>query len=414
MTSTTCDVVIVGGGIAGCAAAIRLARSGFAVTVLEKEAAYLDRVRGECLVHWGYVQAQAMGIAESLDATPGASFVTRLMGYDETLPLELAKARPSDMTGIVDGVPGLLCAGHVDMREKLANDAVQAGARLLRGVNHVAVEPGDRPAVEFEHEAANHRLAANLVVVADGKNSRIRKSLGIDLHTSGPRACLAGMLIDDGGIWDRAETTQSVFGENLIYVMPRGDNLSRLYITRTVDNPNRFTGSGKEQRMLDCLDVAGLPFGKELSQARPAGPCSSFITDDSWTAQPYAQNVVLIGDTAGWSNPVTGQGLAIALRDARIVTDLFLEAGGAWTTDHARTYAQERSERMRRLRYASALTDLIMAHGQNDRAARRKAIFRRIRTNPMLAKALDACHRGPWTISEEAFTPSNLVELAMA
>ena len=69
---------------------------------------------------------------------------------------------------------------------------------------------------------------------------------------------------------------------------------------------------------------------------------------------------------------------------------------------------------MRRLRYASALTDLIMAHGQTERAQRRKTLFKRMRTNPMLAKALDACHRGPWTVPEDAFTPSNLVELAMA
>lgn len=414
MDTTNCDVVIVGGGIAGCAAAIRLARAGYAVTLLEKEAVYLDRVRGECMVHWGYEQAIAMGIGDVLGDTPGASFVTRLMAYDETLPLEVAQARAVSMAGIVEGVPGLFCAGHVDMRERLAAEAVLAGATVLRGVEHVEVELGERPRVSFEHAGGKHQLSASLVLVADGKNSRIRKALGIELFTSSPRACLAGMLIDDGGIWDRAETTQSVFGENLIYIMPRNDNLSRLYVTRTVDNPNRFTGPGKEQRLLDCLNVEGLPFGKELSQAKPAGPCSSFITDDSWTSQPYAEGVVLIGDTAGWSNPVTGQGLAIAMRDARIVTDLFLEANGAWTMAHARNYAEERSERMRRLRHASALIDLLMAHGQNNRAVRRKTMLKRMHSNPVLGKALEACHLGPWNVPENAFTPSNLVELAMA
>jgi 2-polyprenyl-6-methoxyphenol hydroxylase-like FAD-dependent oxidoreductase len=408
------DVVIVGGGIAGCAVAIRLARAGHAVTLLEKEATYLDRVRGECMVHWGYEQAIAMGIDAILEDTPGVSFVTRLMAYDETTPIEVARARPHDMTGIVEGVPGLYCAGHVDMRERLATEAMLAGATVLRGVEHIAVQPGEQPEVGFEHRGSKHRLGATLVLVADGKNSRLRKALGIELHTSGPRACLAGMLIDDGGIWDRAETTQSVFGENLIYVMPRNNNLSRLYITRTADNPNRFTGPGKEQRMLDCLNVAGLPFGKELSQAKPAGPCSSFITDDSWTHRPFAEGVVLMGDTAGWSNPVTGQGLAIALRDARKITDLFLDADGAWSSDHSRRYAEERSERMRRLRHASALMDLLMAHGQSDRALRRKAMFKRLRANPVLGKALEACHLGPWKVDEAAFAPSNLVELAMA
>jgi 2-polyprenyl-6-methoxyphenol hydroxylase-like FAD-dependent oxidoreductase len=407
-------VAIVGGGIAGCAAALRLARAGHAVTLLEKEVVYQDRVRGECMVHWGYEQAIAMGIDDALSDTIGASFVTRLMAYDETVPLEAAMARPHDMARIVEGVPGLFCAGHVDMREALAAAARLAGATVLRGVEHVEVQAGKRPKVEFEHEGSKNSIEADLVLVADGKNSRIRKALGIALHTSGPRACLAGMLIDDGGVWDRAETTQSVFGENLIYVMPRDHNLSRLYITRTVDNPNRFTGPGKEQRMLDCLNVEGLPFGKELSQAKVAGPCSSFITDDSWTHCPYTEGVVLMGDTAGWSNPVTGQGLAIALRDVRIITDLYLEADGAWHIDLSRSYAAERSERMRRLRHASALTDLLMAHGQSDRAQRRKAMFKRLRVDPKLGEALNACHRGPWTVAEDAFAPSNLVELAMA
>ncbi|MFM9976413.1 MAG: NAD(P)/FAD-dependent oxidoreductase, partial [Beijerinckiaceae bacterium] len=244
------DVVIIGGGIAGSAAAIRLARAGYAVTVLEKEADYVDRVRGECMVHWGYEQAIAMGIGDILGGTPGASFVTRLMAYDETLPLEVAQARAHSMAGLVEGIPGLFCAGHVDMREQLSAEAERAGATFLRDVDHVEVQPGERPMVSFEHDGIKHQLSANLVLVADGKNSRIRKALGITLHTSGPWACLAGLLIDDGGLWDRAETTQSVFGENLIYVMPRGDNLSRIYITRTMDNPNRFTGEGKEQRML--------------------------------------------------------------------------------------------------------------------------------------------------------------------
>lgn len=408
------DVVIVGGGVAGCAAAIRLARSGYTMTILEKEVDYVDRVRGECMVHWGYEQAIAMGIADIMSETPGASFVTRLMGYDETLPVEVAKTKGRDVSQMVEGVPGLLCVGHVDIREKLANAAVGAGATLLRGALQVDVEPGARPTVSFTHDGDPQQISAGLVLVADGKNSRLRNQLGIDLAKSGPRACMSGMLVDDGGIWDRAETTQGVFGDNLLYIMPRGNNLSRLYVARTVNNPDRLAGSGKEQRMLDCFNVDGLPFGEEISRAQPVGPCGSFVTDDSWTAKPFAENVVLMGDAAGWSNPVTGQGLSIALRDARILTDLFLQADGAWRADLSSDYAAERSERMRRLRYASALMDMVIAHGVEDRAARRKRMFRRMHANPKLIEALEACHIGPWNVAEDAFTPSNLAELAMA
>ena len=44
------DVVVVGGGVAGSAAAARLATAGLSVIVLERETVFTDRVRGEGLV----------------------------------------------------------------------------------------------------------------------------------------------------------------------------------------------------------------------------------------------------------------------------------------------------------------------------------------------------------------------------
>ena len=56
------DVVIVGGGIAGSALALVLARQGLEVTVLEQQTEYHDRVRGEVLVPWGVAEAEELGM----------------------------------------------------------------------------------------------------------------------------------------------------------------------------------------------------------------------------------------------------------------------------------------------------------------------------------------------------------------
>ena len=77
-------------------------------------------------------------------------------------------------------------------------------------------------------------------------------------------------------------------------------------------------------------------------------------------------------------------------------------------------YARERSDRMRRLRFASALTDLLMAQGVPDRADRKARMEALVRRQPGLLAALDAVHRGPWRVSEEAFEPSILTALAAA
>ena len=59
--------------------------------------------------------------------------------------------------------------------------------------------------------------------------------------------------------------------------------------------------------------------------ATPAGPCATYPGDDTWTDAPFADGVVLIGDAAGYNDPIIGQGLSIAMRDARIVRDLILD-----------------------------------------------------------------------------------------
>src|SRR5262249_60355064 len=105
------DVVIVGGGISGSALALALARRGASVTVLERQEDYADRVRGEYMHPWGVAEAQQLDLLGILlDA--GGVFATRGVGYDESIPSDVAEARARDISSIVPGVPGGLGVGH--------------------------------------------------------------------------------------------------------------------------------------------------------------------------------------------------------------------------------------------------------------------------------------------------------------
>lgn len=405
-------VVVIGGGIAGCAIAARLAGAGHEITVLEQEFEYSDKVRGEGLVNWGVLEAQAMGLGEVLLGAPGASVMTRYVGYDETVSIERARRTAKDLAGVIDGVPGLIGIGHPQFRQALADHAAKAGVEIVVGISSVHAEPGPQPSVSYAVDGAERRIAADLVVVADGKGSGTRRALGVALQTTTHRMMLTGMLIDDGGVWDRAETAVGVVGRDQLFVIPRGDGRIRLYVGRLVGD-ERFNGADRQQRFLECFRTEHFPDSDALADATVAGPIASFPMTDSWTEDPVLPGVVLAGDAAGWSNPITGQGLAVALRDARVITDLLLESA-TWTSGTLVPYREERRERMARLRFASALTDLITAFGTDDRAARRERAGRLLRTRPDLAAAFEAVHGGPWSLPGEAFSPDKLMTLALA
>lgn len=145
---TMLDAVVVGGGIAGSALATVLARAGHEVLVLEREARYRDKVRGEVLLCWGVAELQRLGLEQVLlDA--GGHYATRSVAYDEVTDPAQAEANAAPLDAFLPGVPGLLDVGHPEACAALADAAAAAGATVLHGVGAVEVTPGDPPLVRY-------------------------------------------------------------------------------------------------------------------------------------------------------------------------------------------------------------------------------------------------------------------------
>lgn len=114
-----------------------------------------------------------------------------------------------------------------------------------------------------------------------------------------------------------------------------------------------------------------------------------------------APGVVLIGDAAGYNDPIIGQGLSMALRDARIVRDLV--QGASRAPVDLRAYGEERFERMRRVRLIAdvfALTEV--EDGADNRAARRAFAGQKMSDlDPDFAPLMVGAFAGPETIPAE-------------
>ena len=126
---------------------------------------------------------------------------------------------------------------------------------------------------------------------------------------------IAGLLISGLDIDNSADF---IAGEGDLFMagFHQEGGRARVYLCPGVSQADRFTGNGNVDHFLADCEFACLPFGKELAAGRQDGPLATYPGDDTWIDRPFGPGAVLIADAAGYSNPIVGQGLSIAMHDA--------------------------------------------------------------------------------------------------
>jgi 2-polyprenyl-6-methoxyphenol hydroxylase-like FAD-dependent oxidoreductase len=252
-----------------------------------------------------------------------------------------------------------------------------------------------------------HEVQASLVVGADGRASTVRKQTGITLERQEPISYIAGLLLE--GLDDVPDDHDVLAGEGdgFFVLFHQGGGRARAYIAPGLSGQHRFSGPNGTREFLAAWNLTCYPWSDHIVNATPAGPIATYPGDDTWTATPYADGVVLVGDAAGHNDPVIGQGLSIAMRDARTVRDLVLN--GARTADSFASYGAERYGRMARLRFIADILAMTFAEDADNRHARR-ALFleRQAAMDPETMTLLAASFAGPENMPEEAIDPTML------
>jgi 2-polyprenyl-6-methoxyphenol hydroxylase-like FAD-dependent oxidoreductase len=219
-----------------------------------------------------------------------------------------------------------------------------------------------------------------------------------------------GMLVDGLHGWPAAQMSLGTEGDLYYLVFPRAHGRVRLYLLHDLGQRGRFAGPDRQSTFLDAFRLRCLPDADVFRAARPAGPCAFYPMNDTWTDGPAAPGVVLVGDAAGWNDPIIGQGLSIAMRDVRMVADV-VRAGPDRSVAAFAPYVQERQERMRRLRTAAEVATALVATFTPAGAARRKAYNAIFRTDPVLGGPRLAPQLGPDNVPAEAFGPENVARI---
>ncbi len=404
MNNHTYDLAIIGGGIGGGALATVMARGGYDVLVLEKSTVYRDLVRGEWMAPWGVVEANRLDLYDDLVAA-GGHHLSRHITYGEDIDPVTAEANALPIAALVPDVPGPLCIGHPAHCDLLQELSLKAGVQALRGVTDIGVTLGAAPSVTYTHDGTQHTAYARMIVGADGRGSLVRRAARIELQRDPTHHFFSGLLVEDAHGFPDDLQVIGAEGDVHFLAFPQGNGRIRLYLGFPQEQPNRFAGDNGPGVFLDAFRLQTVPLSEHLANATPAGPCHAYPNEDAWTETPYAPGMALIGDAAGWNDPIIGQGLSITYRDVRIVSEI-LRAGDDWSPDAFAPYAEERGERMRRLRFAASIQAAVLNEfGEEARQRRLRAVERQA-ANPLLQLAQLATMVGPDAIPAPAFEES--------
>jgi flavin-dependent dehydrogenase len=313
---------VVGGGPAGSTTARLLALRGWRVRLLDRARFPRPKPCGECLNPGAVAALERLGVLDdvlALEPAPLAGWVVGASGgprFARFTRQPIAVAR------------GRFPAGHggFSLDRARLDHALLAAARRAG----VEVEEGRRVA------AADPVLAAAPVVVgADGLRSvvaraagayrrapRLRK-LSITLHVE-------AVALDPSEGWIRLDALGTV---GLAPLDPGGARWNATVVVDARAHGRTVAGDPAAFALARVADV--------LAPAPPpravAGP---------WTSGPFdwpgrravADGVVLVGDAAGYFDPLTGQGIFRALRSAELAADAIdtaLRTGRAFRRDLA-------------------------------------------------------------------------------
>ena len=403
------DVIIVGGGVGGSALAATLAATlaaaGLRVELLEREAVFTDRVRGEWMAPWGVAEAKVLGIYDLLIQS-GGHHLRRAVNYDELLSPALAEAAELALTDLHPAAPGPLCMEHVTMQNTLLRHARSSGAKVRRGVSDLKVAVTPAPTVEFMHDGAYQQHSAKIIIGADGRSSSVRRQLGFILQEQPVDHLISGLLVTNADAWPQDTQAIGKAGEVMYLVFPQGGGKVRLYVEYALEDRGRYTGEQGTRNLLAAFDTDVLPGGPALSRATPIGPCRAYPSQFAELERPCCEGAVLIGDAAGFTDPILGQGLSVTLRDARMLRDVLL-ASDDWRASAFEHYAAVRHETTRRIGQATRFAARLFTRFDADGMAARARALKRMALDPaqraLMASAFVGAEAMPAEIFSDAF-----------
>ncbi|MFE7461324.1 NAD(P)/FAD-dependent oxidoreductase [Streptomyces sp. NPDC012600] len=270
------DILVAGGGPAGLAAAIRAAGAGLEAVVVEPRTAPVDKACGEGIMPGGLAALHGLGVRPAGHPLRGIRYTDGRRGAEAAF----------------HGAYGLgvrRTALHAALHER----AEALGVRIVEGRVREVRQDAD--------SVTAAGLTARWLIAADGLHSPLRRSLGLDRPVPGPGRYGLRRHYRTAPWSDLVEVHWSPYGE--AYVTPVGADLVGVAVLSRDRRPY-------QEHLAAFPALAARLTGPGATPVRGAGPLRQRARG------PRAGRVLLVGDAAGYTDALTGEGIALAVATA--------------------------------------------------------------------------------------------------
>ncbi|PIB36883.1 FAD-dependent oxidoreductase [Reichenbachiella sp. 5M10] len=296
------DVIIVGGGLAGLINAVLLSRAGLSVLLIEKKNYPFHRVCGE------YISNEVVPFLRANDLYPEGLAPSQISRFELSSVKGRVARQPLGMGGF--GISRYM------IDEFLAGRARSAGVEVMEGTTVRDVRYVEE---YFEVETSDGDFESRLVIGAFGKRSKLDTHLKREfMHRRSPYLAVKYHVRTD---YSKDSIALHNFRQGYCGVSSVGGDTYNLCYLSHRDNLKGVDIPTMEERVLHQNPLlASLWRNADFLLERPL-----VINEISFEKKEAIWgHVLMCGDTAGMITPLCGNGMAMAIRSAWLLSGLIL------------------------------------------------------------------------------------------
>ncbi|RLC84881.1 MAG: hypothetical protein DRI79_12220 [Chloroflexi bacterium] len=340
--SLRCDAVVVGAGPAGSAAAYRLAQIGAEVWLVDRDHFPRDKPCGGGLTPRALGLLESMGLADYVLERGRIFTGVRIFTYDggeHTVALS-SRAGKRYRHGVV--IPRYL------LDDALRRRAVSAGARFLPGFTALAphYRRGRLAGVQGHYNGRLLTVEAPLTIIATGAHRALMRTWGIFGEHRSTALAMMAYLTGLEGLDDHLEV---YLDRELLpgygWVFPVDERTANVGVGIKITGMTAGEGSRRLRTAFERLLGHDRLVGGRLI-GRPRG---SPLLVDFPLSPLHTDGALIVGEAAGLVNPLTGEGIALALESGQLAANA---AGEALASGNLASERLSHYEELLRERYA--------------------------------------------------------------